>query len=116
MIVALQRRRTFSFSSWSLGVAIAIQLLGCSAANDIDRSPEIFVAGGYLNPEAIAAAGDRDDVYLYAGESTYGESAVAVRLSIPTGSRLNRARAISQEMDHRPADCNPNRSPATTDE
>jgi hypothetical protein len=34
-----------------------------------------------MQPRAMAAAKDRDDVYIYAGEAAYGESAVAVQLS-----------------------------------
>lgn len=34
-----------------------------------------------MQPRAMAAAKDKDDVYIYAGEATYGESAVAVQLS-----------------------------------
>ena len=62
----------------SLGV---LQLLGCSASSDVSLSPELFVRGGDMQPRAMAAAKDREDVYIYAGEATYGESAVAVQLS-----------------------------------
>lgn len=56
-------------------------MLGCSASSDVSVLPEIFVRGGDMQPRAMAAAKNRDDVYIYAGEATYGESAVAVKLS-----------------------------------
>ena len=62
-----------------------LQLLGCGGADDITLSREILVHGGAMKPHTIAPAKDRADVYYYAGQSIYGESAVAVHLPEPGG-------------------------------